>query len=344
VGIQAGNIQIVYDEGPNPTPGLNPVVISTVCPPAGGEDDISLGDRVVVDVSAPYDPLLPLVNIPPFLISSDTARTIVKDVAIEGWPAGIPTNTPNYPLTETSQAATASALALTQTAEASATNGALTETAVVEQATQTAAAETATMAATETQWSQTQTAAVPPTIGPSPTPTNTPETPTPTNTIAATPTPSLTYTMTPSPTATSDPCPNWTYSHSGSKITWTIINQAGSNSFTLRSLTVPWSASNQGVRMIGVEFGTATLWTGSDRYPSSFAPTAGGGFEYAWQAAWSIGAPAFNLPAVAGFSKDITMSWGSPIGSVDGSPAVAVFVNDQTGGTCTVQQTFIYTP
>jgi hypothetical protein len=151
--------------------------------------------------------------------------------------------------------------------------------------------------------------------------------------------------MTPSPTPTPDACPDSFPSHNGDKLIWTIINTAGSNSFTLRSLTIPWSASNQGIRLIGVEFGTAALWTGSDRYPSSFAPTAGGGFEYAWDAAWSIGAPAFNLPAIAMESKDITMSWGSPIGSIDGAPVVAVFVvNDDPTRTCTVQETFIYTP
>ena len=96
--------------------------------------------------------------------------------------------------------------------------------------------------------------------------------------------------------------------------------------------------------MIGVEFGTATIWNGSDTYPSSFNPTGSGGFEYAWQAPWSIGAPEFSLPAGVGTTKDITMSWNRAIGSIDGSPAVAVFVNNTTGAYCTVQQTFIYTP
>ena len=114
------------------------------------------------------------------------------------------------------------------------------------------------------------------TDGPTPTNTNTPEpteTVVPTATETVNPTASLTYTPTPSATSTPDPCPNWTYSHSGEKIIWTIINSEGSNSYTLQSLTIPWSHSNQGVRLIGVEFGAATLWTGNDRYPSSFNPT-----------------------------------------------------------------------
>ena len=82
VGMQDSDILISYDEGQNPDPSLDPVVISATCPPAS-ENDVQLGDRVVVDVSANYRPLLPLVDLPPFVISSRTARTIVKDVYIE---------------------------------------------------------------------------------------------------------------------------------------------------------------------------------------------------------------------------------------------------------------------
>ena len=86
MGVLVGTmtITISYDEGQNPDPNLDPVPISSDCVlnPVS-EDDINLGDRVVVSVSANYQPLLPLVNLPPFVISSKTARTIVKDVYIE---------------------------------------------------------------------------------------------------------------------------------------------------------------------------------------------------------------------------------------------------------------------
>ena len=154
---------------------------------------------MVVNVSAQYQPLLPLVGLPPFTISSDTGRTIVKDVDIEGWPAGLPTNTPNYALTEQVLTATASFVAptltaeswswtetaaveeVTQTAAASETSYAATETAVVDEVTQTAVASETSYAATET--------ALAPTTRPTPTATETPETPEPKRIPDGTPTP-----------------------------------------------------------------------------------------------------------------------------------------------------------
>jgi len=82
VGMQDSDILISYDEGPNPDPSLNPVVISSTCPPTN-DFDVELGDRVVVEVSAQYQPLMPLVNMPAFPITSRTARSILRDVSIE---------------------------------------------------------------------------------------------------------------------------------------------------------------------------------------------------------------------------------------------------------------------
>ena len=50
-------------------------------------DVISLGDRVEVTVSTTYQPILPLVQIPPIPISSTAARTILKDISISGTPS-----------------------------------------------------------------------------------------------------------------------------------------------------------------------------------------------------------------------------------------------------------------
>lgn len=83
VGMQDGDILISYDQGHNPVPGATPVPIDSACPPTGGESAIDLGDRVVVQVSADYEPILPLVNIPPFTITSRSARTIIKDVPFD---------------------------------------------------------------------------------------------------------------------------------------------------------------------------------------------------------------------------------------------------------------------
>ncbi len=45
---------------------------------------IQLGDRVIVEVSAVYTPIVPMVGIPSFTISSKDSRTILKEVYISG--------------------------------------------------------------------------------------------------------------------------------------------------------------------------------------------------------------------------------------------------------------------
>ncbi len=45
--------------------------------------DLELGDRIVIQVVSPYEPLVPLIDLPSFNISSSTRRTILKDVYIE---------------------------------------------------------------------------------------------------------------------------------------------------------------------------------------------------------------------------------------------------------------------
>ncbi len=74
-GIEDNNILISYDHGPNTT------VFQNTCPTA---DDqwVNLGDRIIVQVTTTFEPIVPLVNIPPFPISSISRRTILKDVEI----------------------------------------------------------------------------------------------------------------------------------------------------------------------------------------------------------------------------------------------------------------------
>jgi len=96
VGIQDADINISYDHGPNTT------TFASACPPNG--QVVHLGDRVVVKVVAYYKPIIGFVNLAPFPIRSTTARTILKDVSIEGTPpTPYPTNTltPTITLTPT---------------------------------------------------------------------------------------------------------------------------------------------------------------------------------------------------------------------------------------------------
>jgi hypothetical protein len=351
IGMQASDILISYDQGPDPASGGPPVVISTTCPDPSDyannndymlaifnlQNQIRLGSRVVVDVSAQYTPLLPLVNIPPLPMNSTTARTILKQVGIAGTPGpGFNPAPPNPTLTAASINATATSTRLTATAHSATQTWVATTTGRAQTQTATAEIVTQTAIASETQWSQTQTAAVPPTAGPSPTATNTP---TLTRTPTLTPTPSLTFTMTPSPTRTPEPCPDWTYQHDGSQILWTIINSDAAHTYTLQLLRIPWS--NNSVTFVGVEFGSAILWSGNDtdnNGGSSFSPTS------ATEYTWTPTSPDFTLPAGVGTSKVLTMSWSGIVGSIESPDTIAIFENDQLGSICTLQQAFIYTP
>lgn len=80
VGIADGDIAIHYDNG-------DPANSFGSCPAGNtGPSEVTLGNRVVVQVSAMYQPIVPLVRIPAFPISSTSARTILKDISIAGTP------------------------------------------------------------------------------------------------------------------------------------------------------------------------------------------------------------------------------------------------------------------
>ena len=84
-GIRDEDILISYDHGPNT------VVFAKSCP---ADQPVNLGDRLVVQIVASYQPILPLVKVAAFPINSTTARTILKDVTIDGTPPSpYPTNT-----------------------------------------------------------------------------------------------------------------------------------------------------------------------------------------------------------------------------------------------------------
>lgn len=200
-GVTAADVSIGYDHGPETN------IFSSTCPPGGAT--VELGDRVRVNVSVTYQPIVPLVNLPPIPVNSTTTRTIIKDVEVEGTPpTPYPTNT-RQPTIGPSPT-TSSTPTVTPTATSTST-----------------ATPTATATATATQTAT-------PTIGPSltPTPTDTP-TPTPTNT--STPT----YTPTPTPV-----CPIGALvvevEPNRKKLKWTITNSDPTIPIGVTRIYVSW--------------------------------------------------------------------------------------------------------
>lgn len=94
-GLNDSDIQISYDHGSTSS------VIAT-CDSHPLPYEIQLGDRVTVRVNAHYEPIVPLVNIPVHIITSSTARTILKEIDVGPTPTfgapvytSTPSNTPN---------------------------------------------------------------------------------------------------------------------------------------------------------------------------------------------------------------------------------------------------------
>jgi hypothetical protein len=208
IGIQSSDIAISYDHGPN-TP-----ICASACPPSG--QPVRLGDRIRVETIALYQPMMGFINISPFPIRSTTARTIIKDVSIEGTPPPpFPTNTPTPTITPTP------------------TN-------------------TATFTPTPTP-TNTATNTPTPTPGPSltPTPTSTStSTLTPTNTPTQTPTSTMTPTPTPACpqgaiTAYVDP--------SRKKLKWTVTNLSPNVPIGITQINVEWPLTGN-VNLTSVSF------------------------------------------------------------------------------------------
>ncbi len=76
VPITDGNISLSYDNGPSPTKTW------ATCPPvdSNGFDPILLGDRIVVHVSAYYQPIIAFLGFHGFTINARNARTILLSV------------------------------------------------------------------------------------------------------------------------------------------------------------------------------------------------------------------------------------------------------------------------
>jgi hypothetical protein len=68
-GIEEADIAINYDSGPG-------TAVLSSCPPP----EVSTGTRIVVSVTASFQPLVPLVRLPPIEFTSTSKRTILVDV------------------------------------------------------------------------------------------------------------------------------------------------------------------------------------------------------------------------------------------------------------------------
>lgn len=75
-GINDGDIVIAYDEGPGKAS------LGT-CPVGGTGPALELGDRIIVTVNGQFQPVVPIVNVPPLEITSVARRTILKDVEVK---------------------------------------------------------------------------------------------------------------------------------------------------------------------------------------------------------------------------------------------------------------------
>jgi Flp pilus assembly protein TadG len=73
--IQPIDVDVRYDKGPDDTDFKPWCAVDPAT-------DFSLGTRVVVTVRATFQPIVPLLNIPPITLSSTTARTIAKNVPL----------------------------------------------------------------------------------------------------------------------------------------------------------------------------------------------------------------------------------------------------------------------
>jgi Flp pilus assembly protein TadG len=91
-GVSRSSVAITYDTGPQDTMSPKPV-----CPTADGSQgpDVALGNRINVDVTVQYTPIVPLVQMPSFPITATTSRTILLNLPV----GEVPTASSIYPTT-----------------------------------------------------------------------------------------------------------------------------------------------------------------------------------------------------------------------------------------------------
>lgn len=70
--LEDSDIVIEYD---NPATGFH----TAACPPV----QLALGDRIIVTVTFTFEPIVPLINLPPLPLRSTTARTVLRDIYVK---------------------------------------------------------------------------------------------------------------------------------------------------------------------------------------------------------------------------------------------------------------------
>lgn len=216
---QDAEVDITFHHGPNQAAFAS-------CPPV----EVKTGDRIEVEVSADYSPIVPLIPIDPFTITSRSARTILLEIRILSTTTALAPPAANYPAQRTPTPTPSNT-------------------------------PTQTFTPTDTP-TPTETSMYSPTPSDTPTPSLTPSitnTPTP-----ITPTYTLSPTSTPTPSATPFPC---TIYHSGaigdgSTANWTVYNQVGS-SIKIASITVIWTAPPTNIKLNTVTMNGATIYSGN---------------------------------------------------------------------------------
>ncbi len=96
-GVRADDVDIRYDHGPlEEPPAFTALDQCDEIANYPNENNIALGDRVIVRVTTEWNPIVPLVNLPPITVSSTTARTVIRDVDVMGTPLPSPTLKKTY--------------------------------------------------------------------------------------------------------------------------------------------------------------------------------------------------------------------------------------------------------
>jgi hypothetical protein len=272
VGVQSANISIRYDKGPTDTRTWANLPTCEAYPVT------ELGDRIIVQVSLTYKPLVGII--PQMLLQNSDSRTIIKSVDVTGdYPTAIPVIYSPTPLPTPT-------ITMTPTVTSTAT-------------------ETPTVTTTPTATS-TSTITLTPTVtytvtpGPSPTPTYTP-TRTPTSTQTVTPTPTVT------PTATVPPCSllGWdppTWDPNAKKYTINLINNSFVDTISIIEINLNWTMNGNNKFLQQITLGGSTLWTGNAD-SSLLVGTPGSGSVIFFQNGANLQLSPFNT---TGYKKALT--------------------------------------
>jgi hypothetical protein len=92
-GILDEDISIRYDSGPG-----TPILVGSSCPYNEEEGKVKVREgyhRIIVEINKDFTPMIPLVNVPPAVIHSRSARTIMSDISVKVDITPIPTSTQN---------------------------------------------------------------------------------------------------------------------------------------------------------------------------------------------------------------------------------------------------------